>query len=423
MKKIYLVDVSSMFFRAFYAIRSLTNQSGMPTNAVYGLLSMTVKLMREKKPDYMAFCYDLPTPSFRKDIDPRYKATRTEMPAELIPQIPYIKQLALALGIPCFEKFGYEADDLIGTITKWARSENIAVEIVSGDKDFCQLVEPHVAIYDTMKEFHFDDAAVVSKWGVPPRKFVDYLAIVGDSSDNIKGVAGIGPKGAEKLLTQFESLEEIYQNLDAIANKNIREKLIAAKDEAFLSKRLVQIVLDIPLDLSRENLSLKPIERETLRRLLLELDFKSYVKTLLGESLTAPPAVPISDDVAAVVAKAPADSPPAVKNWAPAAEVSDTFGHLNLKLQRLEIAELEQFLKPNFETWAFKNERGIYLVQGQEIVELAGDPKRLGEMLTAKNLKWKGGDLKNFFKQLFIFSPNVVWDQLLAAYVVRAGPV
>lgn len=418
MKKIYLIDVSSMFFRAFYAIRSLTNQAGMPTNAIYGLLSMTVKLLREKKPDYIAFCYDLPTPSFRKEIDPRYKANRTEMPAELVPQIPYIKEIALALGIPCFEKVGYEADDLIGTITKWARRQNIEVEIVSGDKDFCQLVEPHVSIYDTMKEFHFNEAEVLNKWGVPPRKFVDYLAIVGDSSDNIKGVAGVGPKGAEKLLTQFESLEEIYEHLDEIANKNIREKLIAAKDEAFLSKKLVQIVLDIPLELSPEILTLKPIERETLRRILLELDFKNYVKTLLGESLSAV-AEPAKTEPQPV-----RESPtPAVKNWAPTVESSESFHHLQMTVQRLQLSELNQVLKPNFETWGFKNDRGIYLVQNQDIFELAGEPRLLGEMLTSKNLLWKGEDLKNFCKDLFIFTPNVIWDQLLAAYVVRAGPV
>jgi DNA polymerase-1 len=425
MKKIYLVDVSSMFFRAFYAIRSLTNQSGMPTNAVYGLLSMTVKLLREKKPDYMAFCYDLPTPSFRKEIDPRYKANRSEMPEELVPQIPYIKELAIALGIPCFEKFGYEADDLIGTITKWARRENIEVEIVSGDKDFCQLVEPHVSIYDTMKEFHFDEAAVIEKWGIPPRKFVDYLSLVGDSSDNIKGVTGIGPKGAEKLLTQFDSLEDIYEHLEDVANKNIREKLANSKDDAFLSRRLVQIVLDIPLDLTPELVTIKPIDRENLKRILLELDFKSYVKTLLGDSLVAhSDANEVAEKKVTVADVVPVSE---IKNWANTIESSvklvDSFSHLQFKSGRLELSQLAKVLKPNFETWGFKNDRGIYLVQEQNIFELAGEPKQLGERLSTLNLHWKGADLKNFFKELFVLDPQVIWDQLLAAYVVRAGPV
>ncbi len=424
MKKIYIVDVSSMFFRAFYAIRSLTNQAGMPTNAVYGLLSMTVKLMREKKPDYMAFCFDLPTPSFRKEIDPRYKANRSEMPEDLIPQIPYIKKLALALGIPCFEKELYEADDLIGTITKWARRQNIEVEIVSGDKDFCQLVEPHVKLYDTMKEYHYDENGVIEKWGVPPAKFVDYLSIVGDTSDNIKGVSGIGPKGAEKLLAQFDSLEEIYRRVDEVANKNIREKLIASKDEAFLSRKLVEIVVDIPLDLSPENLTLKPLDRENLKNLLIELDFKTYVKSLLGESATLAIA-PKTNEVASTV------RPEGIQNWAPVPNESidniEIQGseklNLNLKLQRFEASQLEAFLKPHSEVWGLKSDRGTYLLQDQNVIELAGDPQNIGELLSTKKLKWKGCDLKQFFKDLFIYDPEVLWDQQLAAYVVKAGPI
>ncbi len=424
MKKIYLVDVSSMFFRAFYAIRSLSNQAGMPTNAVYGLLSMTIKLMRDKKPDYMAFCYDLPTPSFRKEIDPRYKAHRSEMPEDLVPQIPYIKKLALAMGIPCFEKEGYEADDIIGTITKWARRNNIEVEIVSGDKDFCQLVESHVSLYDTMKEFHFNEAAVVEKWGVPPSKFIDYLSIVGDTSDNIKGVAGIGPKGAEKLLAQFASLEDIYAHLDDVMNKNIREKLSTSRDEAFLSKKLVEIVVDIPLDLSPEILTIKPVDRDNLRSLLLELDFKNYVKTLLGERAAS--AEPVARPLASPVdeAQIKADCPGGIQNLAPTASViADNFSHLYFETKRLEISELDRFLKPGSEIWGIKSDRGIYLIQDQTIIELAGEPKMLGELLTSKKLKWKGSELKQFFKDLFILSPDVAWDQKLAAYVVKAGPI
>lgn len=428
MKKIYLVDVSSMFFRAFYAIRALSNPAGMPTNAVYGLLSMTIKLMREKKPDYMAFCYDLPTPSFRKEIDPRYKAHRSEMPEDLVPQIPYIKKLALAMGIPCFEKEGFEADDIIGTITKWSRRNNIEVEIVSGDKDFCQLVESHVNLYDTMKEFHYDESAVVEKWGVPPAKFVDYLAIVGDASDNIKGVSGIGPKGAEKLLAQFDSLEDIYANLEAVVNKNIREKLAVAKDEAFLSKKLVQIVLDIPIELSPEILTLKPIDRDSLRALLLELDFKNYVKTLLGESASTTAAEVIPLAASALTQRAaestPLERPAGIQNFAPVvSQTYDSISSLNFEVKRLEVGELETFLKPHAEIWGLKNDRGIYLTQDQTIVELAGDPKILGELLTSKKLKWKGSELKKFFKDLFIFDPVVIWDQQLAAYVIKAGPV
>ena len=168
MKKLYLVDVSSMFFRAFYAIRPLSTPAGVPVNAVYGFLSMTVKLLREAKPDYMVYCFDRPEPSFRKALDERYKANRSEMPPDLIPQVPYIRKLSEALGIPCVDRLGFEADDIIGTLTDFGRSHDLEVVIVSGDKDFGQLIRPHVTMYDTMKDIRYDSAGVLEKWGVRP---------------------------------------------------------------------------------------------------------------------------------------------------------------------------------------------------------------------------------------------------------------
>ncbi len=200
-KPLYLVDVSSMFFRAFYAIRPLSSPTGLPVNAIYGFLTMTIKLMREIRPDYIAFCFDRPEPSFRKEMDVRYKANRTEMPEDLEPQMPWFRKLSEALGVKCYDKLGFEADDLIGTLTNRGLKEGLEVVIVSGDKDFAQMIQPGVTLYDTMKDVRYDSAAALEKWGVPPEKMIDDLALVGDSSDNIAGVAGIGPKGAQKLLS------------------------------------------------------------------------------------------------------------------------------------------------------------------------------------------------------------------------------
>jgi len=210
---VYLIDVSSMFFRAFYAIRPLTNSKGLPTNAIYGFFSMVAKLLREKQPKVIAFCLDSKEPSFRKDIDPEYKAHRTEMPDDLQMQIPYILKIAEALGVASIGYPGYEADDIIGTFVAMARKENWDAVIVSGDKDFAQLISPNVKMYDSMKDILFGPEEVEAKWGVPPHQFRDFLAITGDSSDNIPGVAGIGPKGAVKLLQQFGSLKNIHDNL------------------------------------------------------------------------------------------------------------------------------------------------------------------------------------------------------------------
>lgn len=236
MKKLYLVDVSAMFFRAFYAIRSLSSPTGMPTNALYGFLSMTVKLLRDIKPDYMVFVFDRKEPSFRQSIYPEYKANREEMPEDLVPQIPYVKKLTEALGIPQTEMVGFEADDLIGTLANWGREMGLEIVIVSGDKDFAQLVGPQVIMYDTMKDVRYDSDGVLSKWGVHPHEMIDYLALVGDSSDNIPGVKGIGPKGAQKLLGEFKTLDGIYSHLDKVSSPAMRKKLEENKEMAYLSK-------------------------------------------------------------------------------------------------------------------------------------------------------------------------------------------
>jgi DNA polymerase-1 len=441
MKKLYLVDVSSMFFRAFYAIRPLTNPQGLPVNALYGFLSMTVKLLREIRPDYMAFCFDTSSDTFRKEIDPRYKANRSEMPADLVPQIPYFRRLSEALGIHCLEQRGFEADDIIGTLTALGREHGLEVVIVSGDKDFAQLVKPFVTMYDTMKDVRYDDQGVMEKWGVEPRKFKDFLSIVGDSSDNIPGVAGIGLKGAQKLLVQFDSLEEIYENLDKVESASIKKKLEISRDEAFLSKKLVTIVCDMKLGVLPEDLKLKPIHREELSALLLELDFKTFAKTLLGDTLTAKPAQDsahqhVEGSVSQVLnpkgregatVSGAANLAQFVRKAEPLAKVEGAPAIESISEERLDLEALERWLRPDTETWALHTERAAFLAQenanGWMVVEVAGHGPGLGEILTRKKLKLKGFDLKDFSKRYHLKNPNVLWDQMLAAYVIRAGPI
>ena len=444
MKKLYLVDVSSMFFRAFYAIRPLSNPAGMPVNAIYGFLSMTVKLLREIRPDYMAFCFDRKEPSFRVKIDPNYKANRTEMPPDMVPQIPYMRTLSEALGIACFDKPDFEADDIIGTFTKFGRDQGLEVVIVSGDKDFGQLIAPCVSMYDTMKDIRYDEAGAIEKWGVEPRKMIDYLAIVGDSSDNVPGVAGIGPKGAQKLLTEFDSIEDVYENLEEISSASIKKKLTEGKENAFLSKKLVTIVCDVPMDVKLDDLKLKPIVRDDLQKLLLELDFKSFAKTLLGSDAVPKEKVeasahhvegsvshvlnPQGTEVSTIRGPANAvntfirKAPP----LAPAVEIAGPeIGPI--EETRLDLAELSRWLKKGEETWAIHTERGSMLAQksgsGYKIAEVAADGADLGKMLSDKQLRYKGFDIKEFGKRHDIQNPQVEWDQMLAAYVIRAGSV
>lgn len=286
-KQIYVVDVSSMFFRAFYAIRPLTSTKGVPVNAVYGFISMIVKLMKDKNPDHIVFCYDRKEPSFRKDLYTEYKANRSEMPDDMQVQMPYLKQVASLLGICDMEVPSFEADDLIGTVACLAQKQDYDVYIVSGDKDFCQLVNENVFLYDTMKELIYDADMVKEKHGVTPAQFIDFLAITGDTSDNIPGVAGIGPKGAQKLIEEFGTLEGIYENIEKISSASIKEKLLKSKDNAILSKTLVTIVCDAPITQNMDDFKLKGFKTDELRAFLQELNFKTFEKNLLGEGQTA----------------------------------------------------------------------------------------------------------------------------------------
>ena len=210
-----LIDASSFIFRAFYAVRPLSNKAGLPTNAVFGFANMVLKVLEDLQPSHIAVVYDTKHPSFRKELYSDYKANRSAMPEDLIPQMPYVKKFVEALGLPSFEQPGFEADDIIGTLAERAAHMNGEADvcIVSSDKDLMQLVNGHIFLYDTMKEVKYTPAEVKEKLGVPPALVPDYLGLVGDSSDNIPGVKGIGPKGAVALLEQFGSMENIYKNI------------------------------------------------------------------------------------------------------------------------------------------------------------------------------------------------------------------
>ena len=428
-KSLYLVDVSSMFFRAFYAIRPLSSPSGLPVNAIYGFLTMTIKLLREIRPDYIAFCFDRPEPSFRKDIDQRYKANRTEMPEDLVPQMPWFRKLSEALGVKCFDKLGFEADDIIGTLTKVGQNQGLDVVIVSGDKDFAQLINSGVVLYDTMKDVRYDSALALEKWGVPPEKMVDYLALVGDSSDNVAGVAGIGPKGAQKLLTEYASLEEIYQKLDSVKPDGTRKKLEASRDEAFLSKRLVTIVQDVPLDYELEELRLHPIEREKVLPLFEELGFKSLSRQLFGadNSADTKSASEVTESSGATSAgTSSSGTAPAVLGEPSASGVTES----PLKPgpfwpeSRLEISDLSKLLSgrdPAKEIWVLHSERGVVAGLDGTAYQLAGSPEDLGKALEGRRLS--GYDIKDFAHRYHLGKFEVEWDARLGAYVEHAGSV
>src|SRR5438876_621176 len=224
--QLFLIDGSSQMYRAYHAIRGLTGPDGRSTNAVYGFSSMLRKLLADHQPEYIAASFDLPGPTFRDDLSKDYKANRAPMPSDLAEQIPLVHEACEALGVPILTSERYEADDVIGTLTIQARQAGFDVAIVTGDKDFYQLVGEGVRVFNPRDEGTWYDAAgVVEKFGVRPEQVVDVLALMGDSIDNVKGVPGIGEKGARDLIATHGSLDNLLANAPSLTQKKYREAL------------------------------------------------------------------------------------------------------------------------------------------------------------------------------------------------------
>lgn len=288
-KTLYLIDGSSYIYRAFYAVTRLTSSRGTPTNAVYGFLQMLRKVLKEKKPDGLCVVFDAPGPTFRHEAYEAYKGTRQKMPEDLAVQVPYIKDLVKFYGLPQMEREGYEADDIIATLTRCACEEGFRVVVVSGDKDLCQLVkDPDVVQWDPQKDRIFNEETVADRFGVPPARMLDYLAIVGDSSDNVPGVKGVGEKTARQLLMEWGSFDAIFEHLDRIPQAALRKKLTDGRETANLSRRLVTLAGDVPLESGIETLCrMMPPSPADLARLFEELDFRS-LRDALREEFSGP---------------------------------------------------------------------------------------------------------------------------------------
>lgn len=279
-KRIFLVDGNSYLYRAFHATPYLSNSRGIPTNATYAFISMLKKLLKEEKPDSMVVVFDSKAPSFREEISKAYKAQRPPMPGNLSIQIPYVKMVIEAMGITITEKEGFEADDVIGTFVEMLKGYDVEVYIVTSDKDMMQLVTDRVFMLDTMKNLLIGEKEVGEKLGVKPSLVIDYLALCGDTSDNIPGVSGIGEKTARELVSSLGTIDEIYNNLEGVRKVSIREKLVENKDFAFMSKQLATIRLDVPIDNDIDCLKMKEQDLKALRRIFRELEFYSLYKEI-----------------------------------------------------------------------------------------------------------------------------------------------
>jgi DNA polymerase I len=280
---LYLIDGHSYFYRAFHAIRNLSNSKGFPTNAIYGFTNMLIKVIREKKPDAIAVALDTPEPTERHKLYEQYKAQRPEMPADLVSQIPHMKHIIHAFNIHTFEAPGYEADDVLGALAKKAAAEGVSVFILTGDKDMNQLIGDNIRIYDPMKDIVLDAAAVIEKYGVPPERVPEVMALCGDSSDNIPGVKGIGEKTARDLLAAA-TLDDIMAHPEMIKNERIRKMVIDGKEMIKLSRTLSIINTDIPVEFNMDLLCARNPDWPELLKIFTEFEFTSLIKMIPAES-------------------------------------------------------------------------------------------------------------------------------------------
>lgn len=288
MSKLVLIDGHSILTRAFFGIPDLTNSEGLHTNAVYGFLNIMFKILEEEKPEYLIVAFDVKAPTFRHELYNAYKGTRKPMPAELHEQVPVIKEMLSAMNICVMEKAGYEADDILGTLSKDAVKKGYDVVVVSGDRDLLQLAEDNILIRipktkrGATEIENYYSADVISTYQVTPLEFIDLKALMGDTADNIPGVKSIGEKTAARLISQYHTVENLYENIESISPERIKNALIAGRDDAFLSKTLATINVNAPVDGFVEEGKITDMFNENAYKMMSRLGFKSMLSRFDG---------------------------------------------------------------------------------------------------------------------------------------------
>lgn len=340
-ERLILVDGSSFLFRAYHAIPPLTNANGEPTNAIYGVSNMLRKLIADYHADHISVIFDAPGKTFRNDLYDQYKAHRPPMPDDLRIQIAPLHELIRAMGLPLIIESGVEADDVLGVLARQAERQGYDVIISTGDKDMAQLVTDHIILENTMSNTRMDIQGVIDKFGVKPEQIVDYLALIGDTVDNIPGVPKVGPKTAAKWLEQYQTLENLMEHANEIGGK-IGAYLRSSLAYLPLSKQLTTINCDLDLPYGIEDLLQQPMDTAKLKKLLAELGFSSWLKILDSSTTANGKAVEIQSALATPdIAEAPIDTASAAK--LPEYETLLTEQHFDAWLQRLNEAELFAF--------------------------------------------------------------------------------
>ena len=291
-KKLFLIDGMALIYRAYYALikNPLISSSGVNTSAIYGFINSLIKLLKEENPDYISVVLDTKAKTFRHLKYDLYKANRKPMPEDLAEQIPLLYDILNALNIKLYKKDGYEADDIIGTIAKKSSQQNIHTFMYSGDKDLMQLIDQNTFLYSPGNNFKptkiYKENDVFEKWGVGKNEFIDYLALLGDTSDNIPGVKGVGAKTAEKLINTFKSIDNIYANIDNVENPRVKNMLVENKESALMSKELVTIDTNVDIDFDFCDMNVDDLSFESTVEKLHDLDIFSLDKFLLKDEIS-----------------------------------------------------------------------------------------------------------------------------------------
>lgn len=402
--KLLVIDGNSIMNRAFYGIRVLTNKKGMPTNALTGFLNIFLKLMKEEAPDRVAVAFDLHAPTFRHKMYADYKGTRHAMPDELRAQMPIIKQILTALGVAIVEKEGYEADDIIGTLSHAAESQGGECTISTGDRDSFQLITDKVTVRlaSNKEDIIYTPAKIAEVYGVTPREMLEVKTLMGDSSDNIPGVPGVGEKTALGLIQKYHTVDYIYQNLDTIeVTKGVRAKLENGRESAELSRKLAEITLEAPVELDMSAYEKKDGDPAEAAGILTEMEMFGVMKKL-GLDKTAPAKVALAS-IASIASIASEGTAPAPDNaGTPAVEAA-------------EKADI-----PEFDPAAYD----VAFSGGEVRVFLAGKPQEGAAAILASEAPKRTDDAKALYSYCMkngMELKNVVFDAALAGYLLNVN--
>jgi DNA polymerase-1 len=408
-KSLYLIDGSAAIYRAYHAVRGLTTAAGLPTNAVFGFTQILLKIVQDRSPDALAVVFDAKGPTFRHAIYPDYKIHRPAMPDDLALQIPSIHRMVEAMQIPAIIQAGYEADDLIGTLARQADEAGFRVVIVSGDKDMDQLVTPNVVRYDPMKEKTFTERDVLARWGVRPSQIIELFGLMGDASDGIPGIKGIGEKTAQPLIATFGTIENLLARLDEVEKPKLRATLAAGAASARLSRTLATIDVHSPVSFDPDQYARRPLDAARLLPLCRELEFTRLIQMFsqgAPPSQDASPSQDVQDVQAVQVATI------AAADLGPILTAIEKCGHLAF-VPRSDADDA---------TW-----HGVALATQDDTFYLPLEegllPLPLCALLASETLVKYGYDVKRHLAVCRTqgVTPRALWDVRIAAYLLAPG--